>query len=58
MSVQQMNFLTEDASQNGAIFPNSGYGIYQTTSQCLGSYGCAIIVLYINSKFTTIRLYI
>ena len=47
-SAQQTNFLPENASQNDAIFPKSQNGIYQTTSQCLSSYGCAIIVLYIS----------
>ena len=46
ISVQQTNLLPENASQNDAIFPKSRYGICQTTSQCLSSYGCAIIVLY------------
>ena len=51
VSVQQMNLLPENASQNHPIFPKSLYRIYQTTSQCLSSYGCAIIVLY-NGIFT------
>ena len=46
VSAQQMNLLPENASQNDAILPKSQYGIYQTTSQCLSSYGCTIIVLY------------
>ena len=46
ISAQQTNLLPENASQNDAIFPKSRYGIYQTTSQWLRSYGCAIIVLY------------
>ena len=46
MSAQQMSLVPENASQNDAIFPKSRYGIYQTTSQWLSSYGCAIIVLY------------
>ena len=46
ISVQQTNLSPENASQNDAMFPKSRYGIYQTTSQCLNSYGCAIIVLY------------
>ena len=46
ISAQQMNPLPEYASQNDAIFPKSRYGIYQTTSQWLSSYGCTIIVLY------------
>ena len=46
ISAQQMNLLPENASQNDAIFPKSRYGIYQTTSQCLSSYGCTIIILY------------
>ena len=48
MSVQWMNLLFENTSQNAANFPKSQYGIYiETTSQCLSSYGCAIIVQYI-----------
>ena len=46
ISAQQTNLLPENASQNDGIFPKSQYGIYQTTSQCLSSYGCAIIVQY------------
>ena len=46
ISVQQTNLLPENAFQNDAIFPKSRYGIYQTTSQWLRSYGCTIIVLY------------
>ena len=45
-SAQQTNLLRENASQNDAIFPKSRYGMYQTTLQCLSSYGCAIIILY------------
>ena len=48
ISVQQTNLLPENASQNDAIFPKSRYGIYQSTSQCLSSYGYTIIVLYID----------
>ena len=47
IGAQQTNLLPENTSENDAIFPKSRYGIYQTTSQCLISYGCAIIVLYI-----------
>ena len=47
ISVQQTNLLPENASQKNTVFPKSRYGIYQTISQCLSSYGCAIIVLYI-----------
>ena len=49
ISVQQTKLLPEKASQNDAIFPIKGQKsiwLYQTTSQCLSSYGCAIIVLY------------
>ena len=46
IGAQQTNLLPENASENNAIFPKSWYGIYQTTSQWLSSYGCAIIVLY------------
>ena len=47
ISAQQTNLLPENASQNDTIFPKSRYRIYQTTSQWLSSYGCAIIVLYV-----------
>ena len=43
-----MNLLPENASQNYLIFPKKWYGIYQTTLQCLSSFGCTIIVLYHN----------
>ena len=46
ISAQQMNLQPENGSQNDAIFPKGRYGIYQTTSQCLSSYGCTIIVIY------------
>ena len=45
ISAQQTNLLPENPSQNDAIFPKSRYGIYQTTSQWLSSYGCAIVIL-------------
>ena len=46
ISVHQTNLLPKNASQND-IFSKSQYGIYQTTSQWLSSYGCAIIALYV-----------
>ena len=52
VSSQQMNFLPENASQNDTIFPKSLYRVYQTTSQCLSSYGCAIIIL--NVIYSTV----
>ena len=47
VSVQQMDLLPENASQNDAIFARSIYCRYGTTSQCLGSYGCAITMVYV-----------
>ena len=48
ISAQQTTLLPENASQNDAIFPNFDMAyVCQTTSQCLSSYGCAIIVLYV-----------
>ena len=47
VSAQQTNLLPEDTSRNDTISPKSLYRIYKTTSQCLSSYGCTIIVLYI-----------
>ena len=44
VSAQQTNQLPENASLNGAIFAQSLYLIYQTTSKWLSSYGCTIIV--------------
>ena len=44
ISAQQTNLLPENGSKNDAVFPKSRYGIYQTTSQGVSFYGCAIIV--------------
>ena len=41
------NFCLKTLPNADAIFPKSKYGIYQTTLQCLSSYDCAIIVLYV-----------
>ncbi len=46
VSVQQTNLLPKNASQNDAIFAQKVYQIYVTTSQYLGSYGCAITTVY------------
>ena len=56
ISAQQTSFLPENTSQNDTIFPKSRYGIYQTISQCLSSYGCAIIVLYYTVLTTGERI--
>ena len=53
-----MNLLPENASQNDTIFPKSRYGIYQTTLQCLSSYGCAITVLYCDNLYCMYCTYV
>ena len=53
VSAQKTDLLAETASHNDAIFPRSVYPIYQTSSQCLSFYGCAITIvytLYTNSR--------
>ena len=52
VSAQQTNLLPENASWSDTTFSKSLYHIYQTTSQCCSSYGCAITVQY------TLRMYI
>ena len=56
--MQQTNLLPENASQNNAIFRQkvkSRYRTYQTTSQCLSSYGCTIIILYILYRMISVQ---
>ena len=64
VSAQQTNLLPKNALQNDAIFAQKVYRIYATTSQYLGSYGCAItmeciyIYIYIYIYIVVCILYI
>ena len=49
ISAQQTKLLSENASKNNTIF--------QTTSQWLSSYGCAIIVLYTVYIYTVLCMF-